>query len=67
MSTNQITWGKPQGNQAFGKSYTRQVVPPPSEIKTVIDNALVKFTQDNMFKIPPQVCQQIVSSFNGLE
>lgn len=65
--SNQITWGKPTGNQAFGKSYTRQVIPPPTELKSVVDAALANFTQNNMFGIPQDVCQKIVASFNGLE
>lgn len=65
--SNQITWGKSQGNQSFGRSYTRQVVPPPAEIKAAVEAALTKFTQNNMFGIPQDVCLKIVNSFNALE
>lgn len=65
--SNQITWGRAQGNQTFGKSYTRQVVEPPAQIKAVVDAALASFTQNNMFGIPQDICQKIVSSFNDLE
>ena len=65
--SNQATWGKPQGNQNFGKTYNRQVISAPAEIKAVVDNALIQFINSNIFGIPRDVCLKIVSSFNTLE
>jgi hypothetical protein len=67
MSTNQITWSKPTGNQAFGKSYTRQAIAAPGAIKDVVDVAISAFVNNNIFGIHQDICQKIVSSFNTLE
>lgn len=57
----------PINTNPFGNNYSRKTVEPPAEIKSVVDNALRGFVENNTFGIPPEVAQTILNSFNPLE